>query len=156
MFCPFKDNAFLCASISYLYLGFVCFLFFQFNQNSGSFLYRLMKNFAGLAPAVGAAGPMSVPHELWKSSLQFYLDIKHRYFFLNFVRLNLTTSRLSWRGKGKRYPSDSQIWNRKVMENQAKNAAVESAVEATEAPKSRTRMPFSPGAKKGSRLRPVF
>ena len=42
------------------------------------------------------------------------------------------------------------------MENQAKNAAVESAVEATEAPKSRTRMPFSPGAKKGSRLRPVF
>jgi len=33
------------------------FSFFQFNQNPGSFLYILMKNFAGLAPAVGAAGP---------------------------------------------------------------------------------------------------
>ena len=42
------------------------------------------------------------------------------------------------------------------MENQAKNAAIESAVEAPEASKSRTRMPFSPGAKKGRRLRPVF
>lgn len=42
------------------------------------------------------------------------------------------------------------------MENQAQNAAVKTAVEATETPKSRTRMPFSPGAKKGSRLRPVF
>ena len=42
------------------------------------------------------------------------------------------------------------------MEKQAQNAAVKSAVETHEAPKLKTRMPFSPGAKKGSRLRPVF
>ena len=61
MFCPLKDNAFLCASISYRYFDLVCSFFFNFNQNLGSFLYKLMKNFAGLATAVGAAGPDERP-----------------------------------------------------------------------------------------------
>ena len=42
------------------------------------------------------------------------------------------------------------------MANEVKNAAVESAAEAVQAPNSRVRMPFSPGTKKGARLRPVF
>jgi len=43
-----------------------------------------------------------------------------------------------------------------MMANEVKNAAVESAAEAAQAPNSRARMPFSPGTKKGARLRPVF
>lgn len=42
------------------------------------------------------------------------------------------------------------------MANEVKNAAVESAVQGAQAPNSRARMPFSPGTKKGARLRPVF
>ena len=42
------------------------------------------------------------------------------------------------------------------MENQVKNGAVKSAAEAAEPQNSRSRLPCSPGAKKGYRLRPVF
>lgn len=42
------------------------------------------------------------------------------------------------------------------MENEVKNAAVKSAAEASVAPKTKARLPFSPGTKKGYRLRPVF
>ena len=42
------------------------------------------------------------------------------------------------------------------MENEVKNAAVKSAAEGTQPQNTRARMPFSPGTKKGFRLRPVF
>lgn len=42
------------------------------------------------------------------------------------------------------------------MENEVKNAAVKSAAEGTRPQNTRARMPFSPGTKKGARLRPVF
>lgn len=42
------------------------------------------------------------------------------------------------------------------MENQVENAAVKSAAEGAQPQNSRARMPFSPGTKKGFRLRPVF
>ncbi len=42
------------------------------------------------------------------------------------------------------------------MENEVKNAAVKTAAETPETQKSRARRPFSPGTKKGFRLRPVF
>ena len=42
------------------------------------------------------------------------------------------------------------------MENQAKNEAVKNAAETPVPANSRTRLPFSPGTKKGARLRPVF
>ncbi|MBQ3812845.1 MAG: helix-turn-helix transcriptional regulator [Bacteroidales bacterium] len=42
------------------------------------------------------------------------------------------------------------------MANEVKNAAVESAAQTAQTPNSRARMPFSPGTKKGARLRPVF
>lgn len=37
-----------------------------------------MKNFQGSALAAGVGTPESVPHELLKSSLHFYLGYKHR------------------------------------------------------------------------------
>ena len=43
-----------------------------------------------------------------------------------------------------------------MMENDIKNAAAEPAAQVSQMPNSRARMPFSPGAKKGARLRPVF
>ena len=42
------------------------------------------------------------------------------------------------------------------MENEVKNAAVKSAAEGIQPQNTRARMPFSPGTKKGARLRPVF
>lgn len=42
------------------------------------------------------------------------------------------------------------------MENQAKNEAVKNAAETPVPANSRTRLSFSPGTKKGFRLRPVF
>lgn len=43
-----------------------------------------------------------------------------------------------------------------MMENDEKNAAVKSAAETPEGRKLRPRLPFSPGTKKGYRLRPIF
>lgn len=43
-----------------------------------------------------------------------------------------------------------------MMANDVKNEAVKTAAEAVETPKTRARLPFSPGTKKGYRLRPVF
>lgn len=40
-----------------------------------------MKNFRGSALAAGVGTPESVPHELLKSSLHFYLGYKHRDWF---------------------------------------------------------------------------
>ena len=42
------------------------------------------------------------------------------------------------------------------MENEVKFAAEKTAAEGPETQKSRARLPFSPGTKKGYRLRPVF
>ena len=42
------------------------------------------------------------------------------------------------------------------MENEVKIAAEKTAAEGPETQKSRARLPFSPGTKKGYRLRPVF
>lgn len=42
------------------------------------------------------------------------------------------------------------------MAKDVNNEALNIASQVSQTPKSRARMPFSPGAKKGSRLRPVF
>lgn len=42
-----------------------------------------MKNFAGKPQRPGPQIPLSVHHELHRSSLQFYLGFKHRNYFRN-------------------------------------------------------------------------
>lgn len=59
-----------------------------------------MKNFAGKPQRPGPQVPLSVHHELHRSSLQFYLGFKHRNYF-NAVADNLKLSLYLYQHYGK-------------------------------------------------------